>query len=145
MLNFSRYRIISVGKVRKQWIKDGLSSYLKRLNALSIVELRDSNLQREADDIRSCLRQNELLVVLTEEGESLTSLELSKRLNKFGAQRLAFVIGGPNGLSPEIKELADWRFSLSSLTYPHELARLLFVEQLYRAQMILRGSPYHRA
>ncbi len=144
MLNPSRYRIISIGKIRKKWIQNGLDLYLKRLPGLTIIELRDGNLQREAEAIRSAKKSDEALVILTEEGESLPSVQFAHRLQELGSQRLAFVIGGADGLSSEIKASADLSFSLSPLTFPHEIARLLLVEQLYRASTILHGGAYHR-
>ena len=144
MFNPSRFRILAIGKVRKSWVREGVELYLKRLPGLTITELRDSNPQQEAFSIRSALRADELPVSLTEEGELLSSIALANRLTKLGSQRLAFVIGGADGLAPEIKTSSTWRLSLSALTFPHELARLLLVEQLFRAQSILQSSPYHR-
>ncbi len=144
MLNPSRLRIIAIGKIRKQWLQEAVGLYLKRLPGLTVTELRDSDLQRESNMIHSVLRKNEKLIALTEEGENLNSINFTKRLQKFGSQRLAFLIGGADGLSPQIKNSAYWQLSLSSLTFPHEIARLLLLEQLYRAQTILQGTSYHR-
>jgi 23S rRNA (pseudouridine1915-N3)-methyltransferase len=83
-------------------------------------------------------------VALTEEGQALGSVQLAERLRDSGSGRLAFVIGGADGLAPRLKQRAAWTLSLSPLTFPHELARLLLLEQLYRAQTILQGGPYHR-
>ncbi len=144
-MNISKYKIIAVGKIRKNWIKDGLSLYLKRLPRLTITELRDSTQKKEAEAIRNMLTSNETTIALTEEGEALTSVAFSQRLESLGSSRLTFIIGGADGLPPEIKELSSWQLSLSSMTLPHELARLLLVEQLYRAYSILQKTPYHRA
>ncbi len=144
MLNPSRYRIIAIGKVRKTWVQNGLSIYLKRLPGLEITELRDSTPQREAEAIRASLRSNESLAVLTEEGQNIDSIQFTKRLQEFGSTRLAFAIGGANGLTHELKAIANWEISLSAMTFPHEIARLLLIEQIYRAQAILQNSPYHR-
>ncbi len=144
-MNPSRCRIIAIGKVRKSWVQDGIELYRKRLPGLTIVELRDSNPEKEAESIRQTLRSNEWPVMLMEQGETLTSINFSERLRSLGSQRLAFVIGGADGLTAELKALAHWKLSLSPMTFPHELARLLLIEQLFRAQAILQGSPYHRA
>ena len=85
------------------------------------------------------------LVVLCEEGEQLGSAALAERLRGSGSERLAFVIGGADGLDPGLKAGASWRLSLSPLTFPHELARLLLLEQLYRALSIQQGGAYHRS
>ena len=145
MLNPSKYRILAIGKIRKDWIKTGFNIYTKRLPGLRVTELRSSNPQGESKEITTTLRNDELLVALTEEAEPLSSLAFANRLQELGSQKLAFVIGGTDGLAPEIKSLASWNLSLSPLTFPHELARLLLVEQIYRAQTILSGGPYHRS
>ena len=144
-MNISRYRITAVGKVRKRWVQDGVELYLKRLPGLTITELRDSSRDKEVEAIRQALRPDELPVLLMEQGNTLTSVDFADRLRDFGSERLAFVIGGADGFTDAFKSSAHWQLSLSPLTFPHELARLLLVEQLYRAQSILQGSPYHRA
>ena len=144
-MNPSRCRIIAIGKVRKTWVQEGIEIYLKRLPGLTIVELRDGNPEKEAESIRQTLRSDEWPVMLMEQGETLTSISFSERLRNLGSQRLAFVIGGADGLTAELKGLAHWKLSLSPMTFPHELARLLLIEQLFRAQAIQQGSPYHRA
>ena len=144
-MNISRCRIIAVGKVRKRWVQDGVEVFLKRLPGLVITELRDSTIEKEAEAIRQTLRPDELPVLLMEQGKSLSSIDFAARLEAFGSERLAFVIGGADGLTDDLKSCARWQLSLSPLTFPHELARLLLLEQLYRAQSILQGSPYHRA
>jgi len=144
-MNPSRCRIIAVGKVRKSWVQEGIELYRKRLPGLKIVELRDGNPEKEAESIRQTLRSDEWPVMLMEQGETLTSISFSERLRSLGSQRLAFVIGGADGLTAELKALAHWKLSLSPMTFPHELARLLLIEQLFRAQAIQQGSPYHRA
>ena len=145
MLNPGRIRILAVGKVRTSWVKEGLSTYQKRLPGLSVVELRDGTPEREAAAILAELRSDEQLVALSEEGRRLGSVQLAEQLRDSGSDRLAFVIGGADGLTTELKRRSHWMLSLSPLTFPHELARLLLLEQLYRAQTILQGGPYHRA
>lgn len=145
MINPSRIRILAVGKVRKGWLSEGVALYLKRLPGLEVVELRDAGMAREAEAITAALRPEERLVALTEEGESFSSTTLARRLEGSGSERLAFVIGGADGLDPGLRARASWRLSLSPLTFPHELARLLLLEQLYRSLSIQQGGPYHRA
>ncbi len=144
MLNPSRIRVLAVGKVRKRWIQEGLAIYLKRLPGLEVRELRDAGPAREAEAIAAERRADEQLVTLCEEGELLGSVALAERLRGTGSERLAFVIGGADGLDPALKAGASWRLSLSPLTFPHELARLLLLEQLYRALSIQQGGAYHR-
>lgn len=144
MINPSRIRVIAVGKLRKHWLQEGALLYLKRLPGLEITELRDGGMPREAQAIRAALRPGEELVVLTEEGDSFSSLAFARQLEGSGSSRLAFVIGGADGLEPALKAQAAWALSLSPMTLPHELARLLLLEQLYRALSIQQGGPYHR-
>ncbi|QNJ13824.1 MAG: 23S rRNA (pseudouridine(1915)-N(3))-methyltransferase RlmH [Synechococcus sp. YX04-3] len=144
-MNPSRCRILAVGKVRRSWIQDGIELYRKRLPGLEIIEIRDSTPDKEAESIRASLRPNEHLIALMEEGDAVGSIPFARRLDQLGNQRLAFVIGGADGLTNELKGRAHWQLSLSPMTFPHELARLMLIEQLFRAQAILQGSPYHRA
>ncbi|MBL6739923.1 MAG: 23S rRNA (pseudouridine(1915)-N(3))-methyltransferase RlmH [Synechococcus sp. BS301-5m-G54] len=144
-MNPSRLRILAVGKVRRGWIQDGIDLYRKRLPGLSIVELRDSTPEKESEAIRAARRPDERLVVLMEQGETLASIPFARKLEQISSERIAFAIGGADGLTDDLKSEAHWRLSLSPMTFPHELARLMLVEQLFRAQAILQGSPYHRA
>ena len=144
-MNPSRCRILAVGKVRRSWIQDGIELYRKRLPGLEIIEIRDSTPDKEAESIRASLRPDEHLIALMEEGDAAGSIPFARRLDQLGNQRLAFVIGGADGLTNELKGRAHWQLSLSPMTFPHELARLMLIEQLFRAQAILQGSPYHRA
>ena len=144
-MNPSRCRILAVGKVRRSWIQDGIELYRKRLPGLEIIEIRDSTPDKEAESIRASLRPNEHLIALMEEGDAVGSIPFARRLDQLGNQRLAFVIGGADGLTNELKGRAHWQLSLSPMTFPAELGRLMLIEQLFRAQAILQGSPYHRA
>ena len=141
----ARLRLIAVGRLRKPWVADGVALYLRRLPGLVITEVKDSGPQREAEAILAALRPDERLVALSEEGALLSSTAFAEQLARRSADRLAFVIGGADGLAPALRQQASWLLSLSPLTFPHELARLLLLEQLYRAGTILRGGPYHRA
>ncbi|MDP4948438.1 MAG: 23S rRNA (pseudouridine(1915)-N(3))-methyltransferase RlmH [Cyanobium sp. MAG_102] len=143
-MNPARIRILAVGKVRKGWVQEGIALYRRRLPGLEIAELKDSTMVKEAEAISAALRPEERLVVLTEEGRTLDSLAFAEQLRGSGSERIAFVIGGADGLEPSLKAQAHWRLSLSPLTFPHELARLLLLEQLYRARSIQQGGPYHR-
>ena len=144
-MNAGRCRILAVGKVRRSWIQEGIDLYRKRLPGLEIVEIRDSTPAKEAEAIRASLRPDDHLIALMEEGTPLASEPFARRLDQLGNQRLAFVIGGADGLTDALKASARWQLSLSPMTFPHELARLMLIEQLFRAQAILQGSPYHRA
>ncbi len=144
MLNVSHYKIIAVGKIKKDWIKAGIEIYLNRLPGLQVIEIKDSTQKKEENTIKEFIKKNEILVSLTENGQCFTSKQLAKKLIDCDNQNITFAIGGPNGLSPTLNSSASWQFSLSPLTFPHELARLLLIEQLYRAKTITQGGPYHK-
>ena len=145
LLPLTRYRILTVGKIKKLWIKDGINFYLKRLPGITIKEIRDSNPKKETEHIISSIKKNESPIVLSEEYDSVSSIDFADKLKRYGNNRLIFIIGGADGLTSEIKKISSWQFSLSPLTFPHEIAQLLLVEQLYRAQTILDGGAYHRS
>ena len=144
MLRKLPYRILAVGKIRKAWIQEGIEIYLKRMPGLGIVEIKDSNPKKEAQLINQKLNINERLIVISEEGKKMSSLDFSNYLMRVGSQRILFALGGPNGFDPKIKDEAYSTLSLSSMTFTHEIARLILLEQIYRAQTITDGSPYHR-
>jgi 23S rRNA (pseudouridine1915-N3)-methyltransferase len=144
VINPSRIRILAVGKVRKVWVLEGIATYLKRLPGLQVVELRDAGKAKEAEAVLVALQPGEQLVVMAEEGQTFDSPAFAERLEGSGSERLVFVIGGAEGVDPALKARASWKLSLSPMTFPHELARLLLVEQLYRALSIQQGGPYHK-
>jgi len=143
-INPSRMRILAIGKLRRGWMQEGVAMYLKRLPGLEILELKDSSPEKEAAAVLAALKPDETLLLLSEEGELLSSRALAQALGQRGSERLALVIGGADGHAPGLKARAQGLLSLSPLTFPHELARLLLLEQLYRASTILQGGPYHR-
>ena len=144
MLNISHYKIIAVGKIKKKWIQEGIEMYLKRLPGLEVIEIKDNNQTKEEHTIKELIRKNEILVTLNENGQSFSSKQLATKLLNSHNQNIIFVIGGPSGLSPTLNNSASWQLSLSPLTFPHEIARLLLVEQIYRSKSISQGSPYHK-
>ena len=144
MLNIPHYKIIAIGKIKKKWIKEGIEMYLKRLPGLEVIEIKDNNQTKEEHIIKGIIKKNELLVTLNESGQSFTSKQLAKKLLNSHNQNIIFVIGGDSGLSPHLNNAASWQLSLSPLTFPHEIARLLLIEQIYRAKTITQGGPYHK-
>ena len=144
MLSISKYKIVAVGKIRKKWIQEGVEMYLKRLPGLRVIEIKDSNHTKEESTIKEIIKKNEILVTLNENGHLFTSKQLAQKLLDFQNQNITFIIGGATGLSHSINSSASWQLSLSPLTYPHEIARLLLIEQLYRAKTITQGGPYHK-
>ena len=138
MLHTNRLTINAIGKIKKIWIRDGINQYKKRMPHLSINELKTFNL----NNLRS---NNNIIICLSEEGKQFNSLELSSLLLNFKNKKINFLIGDTDGISSEIKEESDLLLSLSSLTFPHELARLILLEQIYRAISISNNYPYHRS
>ena len=144
MLNIAHYKIIAIGKIKRRWIQEGIEIYLKRLPGLEVKEIKDSTQLKEEHTIKEIISKNEFLVTLNENGQSFTSKQLATKLLNSHNQNITFVIGGASGLTSSLNNLASWQLSLSPLTFPHEIARLLLVEQLYRAKTITQGGPYHK-
>ena len=138
MLQSNRLTIYAIGKIKKSWIRDGINQYKKRMPDLVINELKNFNI----NNLRS---NNNIIICLSEEGKQFNSVELSSLLLNFKNKKIIFLIGDHNGISLDIKEKSDILISLSPLTFPHELARLILLEQIYRAISISNNSPYHRS
>ena len=144
-----RLRILTIGKPRLAFARAGVEEYLERFppkNGVEIETLRSSTRENES---KLLLARSEgmLRVVLDERGEQITSRELARKIADWELQRtksVAFLIGGADGHSDELRRKADWRWSLSPLTLQHELALVVLLEQLYRARCINAGTPYHR-
>lgn len=101
--------------------------------------------QREGELLLKALRAGDMVVLLDEGGQSLRSVDFARKLSRWfqSARRLVFVVGGPYGFSPDVYQRATERLSLSPMTFSHQMVRLVFIEQLYRALTILHGEPYH--
>ena len=144
MLNIAHYKIIAIGKIKRKWIQEGIEMYLKRLPGLKVIEIKDNHQTKEEHMIKEIINKNDILVTLNENGQSFTSKQLATKLLNSNNQKITFVIGGASGLPPSLNNSASWQLSLSPLTFPHEIARLLLIEQLYRAKTITQGGPYHK-
>ena len=138
MIQSNRLTIYAIGKIKRHWIRDGINQYKKRIPGLIINELKNFNL----NNLRS---NNNIIISLSEEGKQFTSVELCSLLLNFKNKKINFLIGDTDGISSDIKKNSDLILSLSPLTFPHELARLILVEQIYRAVSISNNSPYHRS
>ncbi|WP_053361196.1 23S rRNA (pseudouridine(1915)-N(3))-methyltransferase RlmH [Bacillus sp. FJAT-27251] len=155
--------IIAVGKLKEKYLKQGIEEYAKRLNSyakLEMVEVPDekapeelSNLemeqvkQKEGERILSKISSDAYVIALAINGKQKSSEELADSLDKlatYGKSKVAFVIGGSLGLSGEVLKRADEQLSFSKMTFPHQLMKLILVEQIYRAFRINRGEPYHK-
>lgn len=137
-------RLLAVGKPKRSWVREGIQEYAQRLPhycQFSMREIRDSNLKKEGEDILK--RTEGMLVAMVIGGKSLSSEQLAAWLKEQN-RPITFAIGSENGLSPEVLAKADFKLSLSAMTFPHELCRIFLLEQLYRACSILKGEKYHR-
>ena len=142
--SFPKVKIIAVGKVKKGWLKDGIDLYAQRLPELEFLEIKDSNPQTEANKVLGLLKTYDKLVVLSEDGKHFDSVMFGHWLGKEASGTLVFFIGGPTGVSRDLKQKAYQVLSLSAMTFPNEVARLLLLEQLYRGKTILQGGRYHK-
>lgn len=139
-----RIKIYTIGKIKETWLEEGIEEYQKRLKPSVIIEW---HLLKTFFQLEQSLSSEASFIALDPNGKSLTSKAFSDWLQKFfikNGSRLTFVIGGPEGLSKEIKERAQDLISFSPLTFTHQMMRLLFLEQLYRAFEIKKGTPYHK-
>ncbi|MEM9265493.1 MAG: 23S rRNA (pseudouridine(1915)-N(3))-methyltransferase RlmH [Cyanobacteria bacterium P01_F01_bin.13] len=142
--SFPKVKIIAVGKIKKGWLKDGINLYAQRLPEFEITEIKDSTPTNEAQKVLDSLKTYDKLVVLSEDGKHFDSAMFSNWLGQEASGTLVFFIGGPTGVSKHLKQAAYQVISLSAMTFPHELARLLLLEQLYRGKTILQGGHYHK-
>ena len=158
-----RVTVLCVGKLKEKFYLEAAAEYVKRLQRfckLELVELPESRLpespspaevQRalaaEAAAIRERLPKGGAVIALCIEGKPCSSVELSRRMEELavaGKTQLAFLIGGSVGLDESLKQQADWRLSMSPMTFPHHLARIMLLEQIYRAYQISAGTKYHK-
>jgi 23S rRNA (pseudouridine1915-N3)-methyltransferase len=155
--------IVTVGKLKEKYLKQGIDEYLKRLTAYAKVEMMEvadekapeelSELemvqvkQKEGERILAKISQDTYVIALAINGKMQSSEELADTLDKlatYGKSKIAFIIGGSLGLSDEVLKRANEKLSFSKMTFPHQLMRLILVEQVYRSFRINRGEPYHK-
>ena len=152
--------VICVGKLKEKFFSEACDEYKKRLGAyckLNIYELPETPASNAAEAMRALeaegarilakVPENAYIICMCIEGKELSSEELSEKVTQLkcsGKSRICFIIGGSNGISSEIKKRADFCLSMSPMTFPHHLARVMVLEQLYRAFKIEEGSGYHK-
>ena len=158
-----RVTVLCVGKLKERFYIDAAAEYVKRLQRhckLELIELPEQRLpddpspaeiqkalRAEGDAIREKLPKGGAVIALCIEGKPCSSQELSRRMADFAVQgktQLTFLIGGSVGLDEDLKRRADWRLSMSPMTFPHHMARIMLLEQIYRAYQINSGSRYHK-
>lgn len=155
--------ILCVGKVKEKFYRDAIDEFSKRLSRyckLEIIEAADEKTPDQASDVEvkqikdkegerllKNIKDDAYVITLEIEGKMLDSEELSRKINQIGVSgkgHIIFIIGGSLGLSDEIKNRADFKLSFSKMTFPHQLMRVILLEQVYRAYRILNNEPYHK-
>lgn len=154
---------VVVGKIKEKYFTDAIKEYSKRLSRyckLEIVELADEKTpdgaseaeevairEKEGERILKALKDDAYVIALAIEGKMLDSVELSQKIDRLGVSgtsHIAFVIGGSLGLAPAVMKRADYALSFSRMTFPHQLMRVVLLEQLYRSYRIMKNEPYHK-
>ncbi|WP_315117192.1 23S rRNA (pseudouridine(1915)-N(3))-methyltransferase RlmH [uncultured Clostridium sp.] len=155
--------IISVGKIKEKYLKDAVGEYSKRLGRyckLDMIELPDEKTpdnasekeelqikEKEGDLILRSIKDNMFVIALDLNGKELTSVSFSNFINNLGVKgesNLTFVIGGSLGLSPQVLNRANYKLCFSKMTFPHQLFKVMLLEQIYRGYRIMKGEPYHK-
>ena len=155
--------IVTVGKIKEKYLKDAIAEYTKRLSKyckLEIVEVADEKTpdnasetvedmirSKEAERIMKYIKDDAYVITLEIQGKQLTSEELADKINTLGIQgtsHIAFVIGGSIGLGKEVLKRSNYALSFSKMTFPHQLMRVILLEQIYRCYRIMNGEPYHK-
>ncbi len=158
-----KIHIIAVGRLKEQYLRDASNEYLKRLSSfckMSVIEIEperlpdnpntsqiETCLNDEAKKILSAIPHGSFIIPMCIEGKQLDSIELSQKLCDLalsGDSTVSFIIGGSYGLSDKVKSLAGLKLSMSKMTFPHQLARIMLLEQVYRAFKIAQGATYHK-
>lgn len=155
-----KIKIIALGKIKEKFLKDGIDEFLKRLTTyanveiveLKAIEIKDENLTQkvldsEGEMILAQIKPNSYVITMEITGKILSSEEFSEKIEQLGVQgygEIVFVIGSSCGISKIVSDRANFKLSLSKMTFLHQFARLLLVEQIYRAFKIQKGETYHK-
>ena len=155
--------VLCVGKIKEKYFRDGIAEYQKRLSKyckLEIVEVADEKTpegaseveelqikEKEGNRMEKYLKKDAYKIALAIEGDMLDSVQLSKKIDKLGisgCSHIIFVIGGSLGIAPSIMKQMDYQLSFSKMTFPHQLMRMVLLEQIYRSYRIISNEPYHK-
>lgn len=155
--------LITVGKIKEKYLKDAIAEYSKRLSRyckLDIIEVTDEKTpdhasesvedairSKEAERIQKYIKEDAYIITLEIGGKQLASEELAEKIDKLGIQgvsHIIFIIGGSIGLGREVLSKSDYALSFSKMTFPHQLMRVILLEQIYRSYRIINGEPYHK-
>ncbi|GGK05967.1 ribosomal RNA large subunit methyltransferase H [Lentibacillus kapialis] len=155
--------IIAVGKLKEKYLKQGIEEYMKRLGAYAKVQIREvadekspenmshaENKQvkrKEGERILSNISRDTYVITLEIDGKMLTSEQFAAKMDElatYGTSKIAFIIGGSVGISKDVQKRSDLALSFSRMTFPHQMMRMILLEQIYRAFRIMRAEPYHK-
>ena len=155
-----KIKIIALGRIKEKFLKDGIDEFLKRLTPYATVEiveltpveikeesLTQRALEQEAEKILANIKPNSYVITLEILGKQLSSEDFAQKINDItisGVSELVFIIGSSCGIAPAVSQRADFKLSISKMTFLHQFARLLLVEQIYRAFKILKKETYHK-
>lgn len=155
-----KIKIIALGKIKEKFLKDGIDEFLKRLTPytsleiieLNPIEIKDENLvqkvlDEEGDNILSHIKDDSFVITMEILGKQLSSEEFAQKINEItmsGVSEVVFVIGSSCGISAKVSQRANFKLSMSKMTFLHQFARLILIEQIYRAFKILKGEKYHK-
>ena len=145
-----KINLVTIGKLKEKFLVEGVEEYLRRIKNFAKVDVREISECRTVDEegkkLLAQVPRDSFLIVLDVAGVELTSEQLAEKISALtlrGVSDITFLIGGAFGLSDEVRQAANFRLSLSKMTFTHQMARLIIVEQIYRAFKINRGEPYH--
>lgn len=149
-------KILCVGKIKEKFFKEAILEYLKRISKYSKIEIievsdvdlnnKELNLEKERDNLLKYINDKDYIVTLEIEGKQLTSEEFSKTIDKtlINYPNITFIIGGSYGIHDDIKNKSNLKLSFSKMTFPHQLFRIILLEQIYRAFKIIKNESYHK-
>ena len=145
-----KINLVTIGKLKEKFLVEGVEEYLRRIKNFAKVDVREISECRTVDEegkkLLAQVPRDSFLIVLDVAGVELTSEQLAEKISALtlrGVSDITFIIGGAFGLSDEVRQAANFLLSLSKMTFTHQMARLIIVEQIYRAFKINRGEPYH--
>ncbi|MBE6144646.1 MAG: 23S rRNA (pseudouridine(1915)-N(3))-methyltransferase RlmH [Firmicutes bacterium] len=149
-------KILCVGKIKEKFFRDATSEYLKRISKYSKIEIievndvdlnnKELNLEKEKDNLMKYINEKDFIVTLEIEGKQLSSEEFSQMIDKtlINYPNITFIIGGSYGIHNDIKKKSNLKLSFSKLTFPHQLFRIILLEQIYRGFKIVKNESYHK-
>lgn len=139
-------KIIAVGKIKKEFVKEGINYFLKQLRKIEIIELKQTNIEEESDLILKTINKKDFNILLDINGKNLETMEFYNLIEEIenSSKNITFIIGGSCGVLEKVKNVVDFRLSFSKMTFPHELFRLMLIEQIYRVFQIKENKPYHK-